>query len=375
VRQWIKGGLITGAQLESNAATRASLIQSILTSAHSFKGDLTWGWVADLLDNKILASKYFALDLGLSYLTGEDNVAKGIAIAKAVSSTSYDAAKEMIGIYDEGYYLKLTPTNSSLVANGLAQLNAQGALGFLYLGDYVFSDGTYSQYSKNLMQPTTYSYELSPFSTTAEHSLEILNTAGRKGYYFFAPYYFNEGIHALFIQSHADANHFSYKALTVVASSAGFLAQANAEGQLGYRYIGQYQFSDGVKALYMSDGSQNSTLVYEVLESKTIPGAFVEQASEKGKLGFRLTSNHMFNDGSFSIYIKDSTRNDSFNFTLKPIVGLMQNSTDYLKDVNEAGGQKKRLLGIRVFLADHSLSQSYVFIGGSDYTQYSPFGM
>ncbi|MBK8320983.1 MAG: DUF4214 domain-containing protein [Betaproteobacteria bacterium] len=51
-------------QLVTGADTRGSLINTMLGAAHSFKGDATWGWVPDLLDNKIVVAKTFAIDFG-----------------------------------------------------------------------------------------------------------------------------------------------------------------------------------------------------------------------------------------------------------------------------------------------------------------------
>ena len=39
-------------QLDSGKESKGSMVNTILSSAHGFKGDATWGWVADLLDNK-----------------------------------------------------------------------------------------------------------------------------------------------------------------------------------------------------------------------------------------------------------------------------------------------------------------------------------
>jgi hypothetical protein len=47
--------------------TRGTLIDTMLGSAHTFKGNASWGWVPDLLDNKIAVAKTFAIDWGLNY--------------------------------------------------------------------------------------------------------------------------------------------------------------------------------------------------------------------------------------------------------------------------------------------------------------------
>lgn len=83
------------------AETRGTLINTILNSAHGFKGDLKYAYVADLLDNKIAVGNYFAIEQGLNYLTPEESISKGITIAKAVTATDTSASKLVIGISDK----------------------------------------------------------------------------------------------------------------------------------------------------------------------------------------------------------------------------------------------------------------------------------
>lgn len=84
--------------LSNGAESRGSLVASILNSAHTFKGDKTWGWVADLLDNKAVVANKFAVDMGLNYLTPFDSISEGILIAAAVTPTDTSAAITLIGV-------------------------------------------------------------------------------------------------------------------------------------------------------------------------------------------------------------------------------------------------------------------------------------
>jgi hypothetical protein len=86
------------AELVSGRASHGSLVSSILTAAHGFKGDATWGFVADLLDNKIAVGKTIAIDFGLNYNNDNDSIVKGMQIAAAVTSTSTEAALSLVGI-------------------------------------------------------------------------------------------------------------------------------------------------------------------------------------------------------------------------------------------------------------------------------------
>ena len=85
-------------ELASKRETRGSLVSTILGSAHSFKGDATYGWVADLLDNKITVAHQFSVTLGLTYNTAEASISNGMAIAAAVTPTSTAAALALIGV-------------------------------------------------------------------------------------------------------------------------------------------------------------------------------------------------------------------------------------------------------------------------------------
>jgi len=84
--------------LTSGQASRGTLVTNILDSAHTFKGDKTWGWVADLLDNKITVAKKFSIDMGLNYNTPEESITKGMAIASAITSSDTSAAVTLIGV-------------------------------------------------------------------------------------------------------------------------------------------------------------------------------------------------------------------------------------------------------------------------------------
>ena len=93
------GGLAYwNAKLVDGSATRGSLVSTILDSAHTFKGNKDYGYVADLLDNKIAVAQTFAIDWGLNYNTANDSITNGMAIAAAITPTSTAAAISLIGV-------------------------------------------------------------------------------------------------------------------------------------------------------------------------------------------------------------------------------------------------------------------------------------
>ncbi|TXI96332.1 MAG: DUF4214 domain-containing protein [Burkholderiaceae bacterium] len=91
VQYWSKG-------LNDGSISKGKLVSSILAAAHSFKGDKTFGWVPDLLDNKILIANYFSVQNGLNFNSDAESITNGMAIAAAITSTDVSAALKLIGI-------------------------------------------------------------------------------------------------------------------------------------------------------------------------------------------------------------------------------------------------------------------------------------
>lgn len=88
------------AKLANGTSTRSSLAIDILSAAHSFKGDAQFGYVADLLDNKVTVGQKLAIDWGVTF---DSNVyARSIQIANAITATDMTEALSLIGINEAG---------------------------------------------------------------------------------------------------------------------------------------------------------------------------------------------------------------------------------------------------------------------------------
>lgn len=82
--------------LATGKETRGTLVKTILGSAHSFKGNVTLGYVADLLDNKVAVADYFARQEGLGFNSSDATISKGMQIAAAVSASDISTAIKSI---------------------------------------------------------------------------------------------------------------------------------------------------------------------------------------------------------------------------------------------------------------------------------------
>lgn len=133
-------------QLASGASTKGNLVATMLNAAHTFAGDATWGWVPQLLDNKVSVGTFFAIEQGLNYNTPQESIEKTMAIVSKITATNIAAAKTAINIVDVNFN-----SGASYTPNG----SGSG------------SGSSKDCYNKNLIkQGVTYSTEMSSTVTT-----------------------------------------------------------------------------------------------------------------------------------------------------------------------------------------------------------------
>lgn len=90
--------------LATQKASHGSLVGEMLTSAHGFKGDATWGWVANLLDNKVQVAQTMAISMGINFSSSDIAISQGMKVAAAITATDTQLALSLIGIdYKESY--------------------------------------------------------------------------------------------------------------------------------------------------------------------------------------------------------------------------------------------------------------------------------
>ncbi|MBC3873487.1 DUF4214 domain-containing protein [Undibacterium flavidum] len=90
--------------------TKGYLVVTMLNSAHTFKGDKLFGWVADLLDNKFIVGDYIANIKGISFNSPQVAIKQSMEIASAVTPTDVLVATKKASAY-------ATNTRSLIVSN------------------------------------------------------------------------------------------------------------------------------------------------------------------------------------------------------------------------------------------------------------------
>ncbi|MBI3711664.1 MAG: DUF4214 domain-containing protein, partial [Burkholderiales bacterium] len=93
---------------------RGVLLRSMLASARSFVGDLTWAWVPRILDNKVKASNLFAVSQGLNFNDAVQGMTQSMAIAAAVDVTGTTQANNLMPSKDLAFNLQTAPSYAAL---------------------------------------------------------------------------------------------------------------------------------------------------------------------------------------------------------------------------------------------------------------------
>ena len=99
-------------ELGSGRASKGALVRTILSSAHSFVNDSSWGWVASLLNNKYALAYFLAVQQGVNYNTAEESLSKTMAIAAAITPTDINVARANVGYSDPGLNLVVGVKNN-----------------------------------------------------------------------------------------------------------------------------------------------------------------------------------------------------------------------------------------------------------------------
>lgn len=117
-----------------NGRSKGNLISVMLVSARSFIGDAEWGWVPQLLDNKLAVATYFAVQQGINYNSPEESILNTIAIVKLISPTNIVSAKSMIGVADSGFNLA-SSANTGATTNVTLTLDIPELIKLSYKGN------------------------------------------------------------------------------------------------------------------------------------------------------------------------------------------------------------------------------------------------
>jgi FG-GAP-like repeat len=221
---------------------------------------------------------------------------------------------------EPGVYVHATQTPASTTAAFVTQANAQGALGFAFAGNNSFGSSPFvSVYIRNVDRPRTFTYEAVTSATTSTGFVALLNTKGAQGFRYFGDSIFNGEPQVSIFANDGSGSTYTYKLLAPTASASAFVAQANAQGALGYAHSGNVAFGSAgsgfeISSLFVKNNAGNGTFSYETLATATTSQAMIAQANAQGVRGFTYPGNYIFEGVATAIYMRDSSRPEKYVF-------------------------------------------------------------
>lgn len=181
-----------------------------------------------------------------------------------------------------------------------AQLNAQGARG--YARGTFMTDGAVTSvfYVKDAQGLAPFSYELLPSQNSSSAFLNQANAQGARGFHFVGNFIIGGATVAIYGKDRSSARYvYALQAPTGEAAPESFLAQANAQGLQGYRFVGEYVFAgepggQAYKNIYVKDSTQAATFDYKALGATSGSGALLTQANAEGQSGYFYAGSMIF---------------------------------------------------------------------------------
>ncbi|WP_395351212.1 hypothetical protein [Variovorax sp. UC122_21] len=206
----------------------------------------------------------------------------------------------------------------------LAALNAEGGKGFRWVTSPNFKNDPRHVLSKDTKATDKYIYEFLDVGLSQADYLTQINARGAHGFRLLndGTLLRNSAVSAWYsyaLETSLRRNSFNTDPNNDPVSLDGFLAQLNAKGAQGSRYIGEKLFAslpDGrfnIQSVYENAG--NGAFQYEMLPGAGKDADFIAQLNAQGAKGFRLNFIVFLKSGETkAFYVKDKAQTPKFTY-------------------------------------------------------------
>jgi FG-GAP-like repeat len=241
----------------------------------------------------------------------------GCCAVQLVTAQPFSTGVVLPGVHEH----KTLPLPTSAAAF-IAQANSEGAAGFAFRGPNSFEPnplaGFVAIYVRNADRPNTYTYKALPRAANATALVALANTEGAQGYFYFGDNIFSPGTPqeeaiSLFVKDGSNAT-YTFKKTVRTTDEMSFLAQANAEGVLGFAYAGDQSDVAGFASLYARVDGTTARYSYETRPRQESSTTFVAQANAQGNRGFLFRGNQIWDSVISAIYVKSSAAPYRYTF-------------------------------------------------------------
>ncbi|MDR6214157.1 hypothetical protein QE399_001846 [Paracidovorax wautersii] len=205
-----------------------------------------------------------------------------------------------------------TQPNAASADAALAQMNAQGTHGFQYKSgvSYGSVSDLRSLYVKDASRSNTYSYERQPATGAVDRAAfdAQLNAQGARGYRFVGPLAVGNEFFSLYVKD-ASATTYSYTLRDAGAANGAALQQQLSElGAQGFMYQGALVVQGSTVVMFEKSSAQNGPLEYQVEESnQSSLDQMLARLNERAAQGFFFFSDVVAGDGKiYTISVKNA---------------------------------------------------------------------
>lgn len=265
------------------------------------------------------------------------------------SSSSGSSSGSGSGSSSGTYRLEATPASAPAAVQQLLQ---QGAAGYAWVSSVASYQST-PQFSElylhsSLRQNSTFLYLMDSEPAAMADLLALLNQRGGQGYAYKGGYMYGATAHSIFVKDSAKTATYAYESLTSAVNSSltNLLAQANAQGARGFRWLGAYATSAAPTSfsnLYAKDSSGPATYVYSAISLGTsfapANGTALGQALQQGAAdGSRYLGSILAGTQYAMIFERPAGSTTATAYTIDSIPAN-ESLTTMLQAINSRAGQ------------------------------------
>lgn len=243
---------------------------------------------------------------------------KGVYVKDAQTTYSYELPQEPGGADVQAW-----------VTAYEAWLNSHGARGFVWGGPYMVGGQIHALMRKDNGSSSTFSYKVVVVDTNASLSAFVQNQAnplGADGYYLAVPAYLGPfGVSstvAIFRKDLQGSARYGYEVLSNPASDGDLVAQINTEGVRGYRFKVPFVSGGTQVNLYEKDLSQSSTFRFYDFASQQTSAGFLTQANAEGQKGSSLMGAYGLPSGTIRDFYFEPASCTGFLCDTRSLFGL-----------------------------------------------------
>ncbi len=232
-------------------------------------------------------------------------------------------------------------------------LNQQGALGFAYVSPLAYQTNAGSGQSPNFeyfdlfakgQANTSYSYKAVVQAATAAGLAAQLNTEGAAGFLFKGPIYFatspapTDPVYLLLVKGSARSTTYSYRVTPISSASELNVGDLNAEGGAGYSYRGNYFIGGLYYRIHVKDNGNGATYNYLTTPAIDSPDGLLNQMNTQGAQNYMYKGGFFNGASTVSVYEKVSTTTSPIVF-VKTASGPTVSATELLAKADPLGQQ------------------------------------